>query len=54
MTDLSPAAQYISDFDDIGGVVVPRTRMIYVRDADNHPIAEQLVVSISLTDIAVD
>jgi hypothetical protein len=50
----SPAAHYVSDFDEVGGLVIPRTRMIYVRDADNHPIPEQLVVSISLTDIHLD
>jgi hypothetical protein len=50
----SPAAHYVSDFDEIDGVVVPRTRMIYVRDADNHPIPEQLVVSIELSDITLD
>nr|WP_210743399.1 hypothetical protein [Nocardia cerradoensis] len=50
----SPAAHYVSDFDEVDGVVVPRTRMIYVRDADNRPIPEQLVVSIELTDITLD
>lgn len=50
----SPGAHYVSDFDEIDGIVIPRTRMIYVRDADNHPMPEQLVVSIELTDITVD
>jgi hypothetical protein len=50
----SPAAHYVSDFEEVDGVVIPRTRMIYVRDADNHPIPEQLVVSIALTDITLD
>ncbi|MEZ0356353.1 hypothetical protein [Mycobacterium sp. SA01] len=50
----SPAAHYVSDFDEIDGVIIPRTRMIYVRDPDNHPIPEQLVVSIALTDITLD
>lgn len=50
----SPAAHYVSDFGEIDGIVVPRTRMIYVRDEANRPIPEQLVVSIELTDIAVD
>lgn len=50
----SPAAHYISDFDTVDGLVMPRTRMIYVRDEDNQPIPEQLVVSIELTDIALD
>ena len=50
----SSAAHYVSDFDEVDGVVIPRTRMIYVRDQDNRPIPEQLVVSIELTDLAVD
>lgn len=50
----SPAAHYVSDFDEFNGIVVPRTRMIHVRDEDNHPIPEQLVVSIALTDITLD
>ncbi|OCB53961.1 hypothetical protein A5722_23285 [Mycobacterium vulneris] len=50
----SPAAHYVSDFDEIDGVVIPRTRLIYVRDAENHPIPEQLVVSIELTDLKLD
>lgn len=50
----SPAAHYISDFDQIDGVVIPRTRMIYVRDEHNHALPEQLVVSIELTDITLD
>jgi hypothetical protein len=50
----SPGAHYISDFDEVNGVLVPRTRMIYVRDEKNQPIPEQLVVSIELTDIALD
>jgi hypothetical protein len=50
----SPAAHYVSDFDEIDGIVVPRTRMIYVRDEDNHPMPDQLVVSIALTEITLD
>jgi hypothetical protein len=50
----SPGAHYVSDFDEVDGIIVPRTRMIYVRDENNHPIPEQLVVSIELTDVKVD
>jgi hypothetical protein len=49
----SPGAHYVSDFEEIDGIVVPRTRMIYVRDEHNHPIPEQLVVSIELTDVKI-
>jgi hypothetical protein len=47
----SPGAHYVSDFEEIDGIVVPRTRMIYVRDEQNQPIPQQLVVSIELTDV---
>lgn len=50
----SPAAHCVSNFDEVDGIVIPRTRMIYVRDQDNHPIPEQLVVSIELTDLVVE
>lgn len=50
----SPAAHYVSDFDDVEGLIIPRTRLIYVRDDANHPIHDQLVVSIELTDVSVD
>ena len=49
----SPAAHYVSEFQQIDGLVIPAKRMIYVRDESGHPIAEQLVVSIELSDIRV-
>jgi len=49
----SPAAHYVSEFEHIDGIVVPAKRMIYVRDEHGHPIPEQLVVSIELSDIQV-
>ncbi|BBX35651.1 hypothetical protein MMAG44476_39482 [Mycolicibacterium mageritense DSM 44476 = CIP 104973] len=50
----SPAAHYVSEFEDIGGIIVPAKRMIFVRDDAGHPIPDQLVVSIELTDIRFD
>lgn len=49
----SPAAHYVSDFRDIDGIIVPAKRMIYVRDESGHPMLDQLVVSIELSDIRV-
>jgi len=49
----SPAAHYVSDFQHVGGIVVPARRMIYVRDEQNRPIPDQLVVSIELSNIRV-
>lgn len=50
----SPAAHYISDFDEIDGLIIPHTRMIYVRDSQNLPMPDQLVVSIELSDITLN
>lgn len=49
----SPAAHYVSEFQNIDGIIIPAKRMIYVRDDAGHPIPDQLVVSIELTDIRV-
>jgi hypothetical protein len=49
----SPGAHYVSGHQEVGGIVVPTTRMIYVRDAGRAPVLDQLVVSIELTDIVV-
>jgi hypothetical protein len=49
----SPAAHYVSDFETVDGIVVPARRMIYVRDDSGHPVDDQLVVSIELSDIRV-
>lgn len=49
----SPAAHYVSDFLEIGGILVPAKRMIYVRDEAGQPMLDQLVVSINLSDIDV-
>lgn len=49
----SPAAHYVSDFTTVDGIVVPARRMIYVRDTAGHPIRDQLVVSIELSNIRV-
>ncbi|WP_245234021.1 hypothetical protein [Mycobacterium sp. PS03-16] len=49
----SRAAQYVSDFVSVGGIVMPTTRTVYVRDAADHPVRDQLEVSIELTDVRV-
>ncbi|WP_422741940.1 hypothetical protein ACN27E_13150 [Mycobacterium sp. WMMD1722] len=49
----SPAAHYVSQFQTVEGIVVPARRMIYVRDDSGHPVEDQLVVSIELSDIRV-
>ncbi|OJH35206.1 hypothetical protein [Cystobacter ferrugineus] len=49
-----PSVQYMSGHREISGIVIPTTRMIYGRDAQNRAVPEPLVVSIELDDITVD
>jgi hypothetical protein len=47
-------ANYAADYQSVGGIVVPVTRRVYGVDADRRKIADPLLVSIDLRDIAFD
>ncbi|MET7434050.1 hypothetical protein ABZT16_34605 [Streptomyces flaveolus] len=49
----TPAAHYISGHQEVSGLVIPTTRMIYSRDDEGHKIPEPLVVSVRLENVAV-
>ncbi|WP_432571030.1 hypothetical protein [Kineococcus sp. SYSU DK005] len=49
----SPAAHYLSGHREVGGIVVPTSRRIFVRGEDGHALPEPLLVSIELTDVTV-
>ncbi|GAA2440278.1 hypothetical protein [Streptomyces glaucus] len=49
----TPAAHYVSGHQEVSGLVVPTTRMIYSRDENGHRVPEPLVVSVRLEDVAV-
>ncbi|MFI7143015.1 hypothetical protein ACIBQ5_36560 [Streptomyces massasporeus] len=49
----TPAAHYLSGHQEVSGLVIPTTRMIYSRDENGDKVAEPLVVSVRLEDITV-
>ncbi|WNG35530.1 hypothetical protein F0U61_19025 [Archangium violaceum] len=49
-----PSVQYMSGHVEVSGLVIPTTRKIFGRDAQNHAVHEPLVVSIELDHITVD
>ncbi|GAB7101986.1 hypothetical protein JCM4814A_03000 [Streptomyces phaeofaciens JCM 4814] len=48
-----PAAHYISGHQEVSGLVIPTTRMIYSRDENGRKITDPLVVSVRLENVAV-
>jgi hypothetical protein len=46
------AAHYVSDYVDVSGIRVPTKHRIFPRTPDGHSVAEPLVVSIDLSEIA--
>ncbi|MER6981979.1 hypothetical protein [Streptomyces carpinensis] len=49
----TPAAHYVSGHQEVSGLVVPTTRMIYSRDENGHRIPDPLVVSVRLENVEV-
>lgn len=49
----TPAAHYVSGHQEVSGLVIPTTRMIYSRDEDGHKVPDPLVVSVRLEDVTV-
>ena len=46
------AAHYVSDYDDVAGIRLPTKHRIFPRTPDGQSLAEPLVVSIDLREIA--
>jgi hypothetical protein len=46
------AAHYVSDYDDVAGIRLPTKHRIFPRTPDGQSLAEPLIVSIDLTEIA--
>jgi hypothetical protein len=49
----TPAAHYLSGHQEVSGLVIPTTRMIYSRDENGDKVPEPLVVSVRLEDVTV-
>ena len=45
-------AHYVSDYEDVASIRFPTRHRIFPRDADGQSLAEPLVVSIDLSEIA--
>jgi hypothetical protein len=46
------AAHYVSDYDDVAGIKLPTKHRIFPRNPDSQSLAEPLIVSIDLSEIA--
>jgi len=47
----SPGAHYVSDYQDVSGLLMPTRRRVFVRQPDNTPALDTLAISIDLSDI---
>jgi hypothetical protein len=47
----TPAAHYVSDYQDVSSIMVPTKRRVFIRQPDNTPAFDTLVISIDLSDI---
>ena len=47
----STGAHYLSDYQEVSGIMVPAKHLIYPRQQDNTPMLDLLLVSIGLSDI---
>lgn len=45
------AAQYVYDYTEADGIVLPTRRRAYRRDTDGRPLRDQVMVSIDLSDV---
>jgi hypothetical protein len=47
----TPAAHYVSDYQDVSGIMLPTKRRVFIRQPDNTPVLDSVVISIDLSDI---
>jgi hypothetical protein len=47
----SPSVEYMTEQTSVDGIILPRFRQIFVRDAEGHAVSEPLIVSIRIDDI---
>ena len=46
-----PGAHYVSEYQDVSGLLIPTKRRVFARQPDNTPVRDFLVISIDLSDI---
>jgi hypothetical protein len=49
----SPAAHYMNDHREFGGIVIPMKRIVHGRDESGHPISVPVTVSIDIDEVIV-
>ncbi|MGO4299071.1 hypothetical protein [Leifsonia sp. RAF41] len=50
----NPAVEYMTGQTEVGGLILPTDRSIFVRDEEGHAVPEPLIVSINISDITVE
>ena len=48
----NPGAHYVFDYDEVAGIRLPTKRRVFTRNPDGQSLAEPLIVSIDLSEIA--
>lgn len=51
ITGNTPAAHYVSDYQDVSGIMMPTKRRVFMRQPDNTPALDSVLISIDLSDI---
>jgi hypothetical protein len=49
----SPAAHYMDDHREFGGIVLPVKRVVYARNENDRPVRDMVLVTIDIDDITV-
>jgi hypothetical protein len=49
----SPAAHYMDGHREFDDIVLPVERVVYVRDDNDHPVRDMVIVTIDIDDITV-
>ena len=50
----TPAAHYVSDYQDVSGIMIPTKRRVFTRKLDNSPALDTVLISIDLSEIRFD
>jgi hypothetical protein len=47
----TPAAHYVYYYQDVSGIMIPTKRRVFIRQPDNTPVLDPVLISIDLSDI---
>jgi hypothetical protein len=50
----TPAAHFVSDYQDVSGIMIPTKRRVFTRRLDNSPALDTVLISIDLSEIRFD